>query len=105
MFIDISHSKEDYIIIIENNGKLENNKLNLTSLFDRSISTTENLIIVSRMTNTQLSHKPSFWGLGHYYNKYSFNNYNNVVLYSNPQINIDSIMTETFLDSLVKSKK
>jgi len=105
LFIDISDSKENYIIIIENNGKLENNKLNSTSLFDREIRTTENLVIVNRMSDTQINQIPSFWGLGCYYNKYSFDNYKKVVLYSNPQINMNSKMTETFLDSLIESKK
>jgi hypothetical protein len=105
LLIDISDSKENYVIIIENNGQLENNQLNSISLFDRDIKTTNNLVIVNRLSNTELEEKPSFWGHSYYYNKYSFDKYEKVVLYSNPRINMNGKMTETFLDSLIESKK
>ena len=105
LFIDISDSKENYVIIVENNGQLENSNLNSISLFNNEIKTTDNVIIVDRMPNTNLDKKPSFWGNSHYYNKYSYDKYENVVLFSNPVININDRMSETFIDSLIENKK
>jgi hypothetical protein len=105
LLIDITDSKENYVIIIENNGQLENSKLRSTSFFDNEIVTTDNLIIVNRMPKTTLDRKPSFWGNSHYYNKYSFGKYDKVVLYSNPELNMSNRMSEEFIDSLIERKK
>jgi hypothetical protein len=105
LLIDIADSKENFVVIIENNGRLKSNELISLSLFDRQIKTTESIVIVDRLSTAELEKNPSFWGQSYYYNKYSFDKYEKVVLFSNPRIDMNSKMTENFLDSLIERRK
>lgn len=57
LFIDITDSKENYVIIVKNNGQLDNSNQNSISFFNNEIKTIDNLIIVDRMSKTNLDKK------------------------------------------------
>ena len=104
--IDMTNSKQEFVLIIENPGQLTNTQYSTKSIFDKEIKSTENIIIVDNIPNSiDLKQRPKSWNDAHYYNKYSFDKYENVVLYSSSELKINDCISETFIDSLVKNKR
>ncbi len=102
LFIDLRDSKQSFVLVIENTGQLQNSEFKTKSLYNREIKTIDNLIIVDRIPkNITLKQRPYSWNQGHYYYRYSYNKYKNVVLFSN--LNIDEKISESFIDSIVVS--
>jgi|GEM_PF-1895432 len=104
LVVDITDTKEDYVLIVENNGKLVNSVLNRTSFFGKEIKTSDNLIIVDETPNIELHRRPTLWGGSHYYGVYSYDKYKKVVVYSNSELDMNKKMSEMFVDSLIESK-
>lgn len=104
--IDLSNSKQDFVIIIENPGQLTNTQFTTKSLFDKEIKSNENIIVVDKIpSKIDLNQRPISWNGSHYYNIYSYDKYKKVVLFSNPELNINEHISETFIDSIIINKK
>jgi hypothetical protein len=104
--IDLGDSKQNFVIIIENNGQLSNTKSTAKSFFDNEIKSTENIIIVDGIPkDIRLNVRPNTWNGGHYYNRYSYDKYGEVILFSNPELKINEQISEAFIDSLIESEK
>jgi len=105
LFIDLGESKQDFTIIIENDGTLQNSKSTSLSLFDSEINTDDNLIIVDEIPkDVRLNVRPKSWNGSHYYNRYSYDKYDEVILFSNAEFNFKERISETFIDSLIERK-
>lgn len=104
--IDLSESNQEYTLIIENTGQLTSTELNSKGLFNAEIRSMENLVVVDAIPdNIRLIKRPKKWSKGHYYNKFSFDKHGKVVLFANPSVNIDSMISDAFIDSLIQSKE
>jgi hypothetical protein len=104
--IDLSNSKQDFVIIIENPGQLTNTPFTTKSLFDKEIKSNENIIVVDKIpSKIDLNQRPISWNGSHYYNTYSFDKYKKAVLFSKTDLKRIEHISETFIDSLIINKK
>ena len=104
--IDLRNSKQEFVIVIENSGQLINNQYVTKSFFDKEIKSNENIIVVDEIPDkVDLNQRPISWNGSYYYNIYSFNKYKKVLLFSNPELNINQRISEKFIDSIIKNKK
>ena len=105
LFVDLGESDQDFTIIIENDGTFQITKSNRLSLFNKEIKTDENLIIVDKIPkDVRLNVRPKSWNGSHYYHRYSYDNYDDVILFSNSELNFKERISETFIDSLIERK-
>jgi hypothetical protein len=103
--VNLKQSNNDFVLVVENPGDLVNTEATSASFFNKEFNTTENLIIVSRITTkTSIISRPESWNETNYYNVYTFNKYKKVILFSNPECKMDKKMTELFVDSIIESK-
>jgi hypothetical protein len=105
--IDLRNSKQDFVIVVENPGQFTNTQFTTKSFFDKEINSNENIIVVDKIpSKIDLYQRPITWNGSHYYNVYSYDKYKKVVLFSNPQLNINEHISEIFIDSIItKSNK
>lgn len=102
VFLDFQHKKTEFVILIENPGNLINSQLIDSTLFDKKINVSKNVLIFDKISsNIKLSNTPPTWDQGFYYNNYSFKKYKKVKLYWNPALNLDKRINDRFIDSLL----
>jgi hypothetical protein len=104
--VDLSSSRQEYTLIIENTGQLKNTEAHARTMFDAVIHSTEDLIVIDAIPdNIRLIKRPQDWNGAHYYNKFSLDKYGKVVLFAHPAANMDSRISDAFIDSLVQSRQ
>jgi len=104
--VDLSKSRQEYTLIIENTGQLKNTEVHARTMFNAEIHSTEDLIVVDAIPdNIRLIKRPQDWNGAHYYNKFSLNKYGKVVLFAHPAVNMDSRISDVFIDSLMQSRQ
>jgi len=104
--LDLSDSPQDFVLVIQNTGQLESSNLTNKSLFNKEMHSTENIVIVDAIPrNIRLIKRPNRWNGAHYYNRYSLDKYNEVILFSRPDLNISGRISDAFIDSLIESKE
>ncbi len=104
LIIDIENEEIEYLIILENPGNLQNTKSSYKFPFDKKLTTNKNFIIVNKVFDNIEHHTKAGWENSYYYNKYTFEKYPVVKLYSNTKLNIDKEMSEEFIDRLINNK-
>lgn len=107
--IDISNSKHDYVIVVENPGDVDNTNFNATSFFDREYKSTEEIITMNHIPNNlvRLEH-PKNWD-SNIYDILHFKKYGKVIIFYNADEKISQhvtkIVTEKLIDSLIENRK
>ncbi|SDD30764.1 hypothetical protein [Williamwhitmania taraxaci] len=106
MKINFLNPKDDYVLVLQNPGNLINDTFKRQLSFNKAISTTSNIIIISKAdisSNFEIN-LPLSWNGVFYYNTYKFENYPEVKLYCRPNCNIKDSINQNIIDSLLKNK-
>lgn len=98
--VNITDENIDYLLIIENPGNLENDKLNSIIPRDMNIDTDRNYIIIDEMPDNVDCIISASWSRNFYYKTFEFEKYQKVKLYSKNKM----IVSEEFIDSLIAKK-
>lgn len=98
--VNITNENIDYLLVIENPGNLENDKLNNFIPRNMSIDTDRNYVIIDHMPNEVEYSTSSDWDGVFYYNTFESKKYQKVRLYSKNKM----VVTEEFIDSLIINK-
>ena len=98
--VNITNENIDYLLVIENPGNLENDKLNNFIPRNMSIDTDRNYVIIDEMPNEVEYSTSAAWDGVFYYNTFEFEKYQKVRLYSKNKM----VVTEEFIDSLITNK-
>ena len=100
LIVNITNENIDYLLVIENPGNLENDKLNNFIPRNMSIATDRNYVIVDEMPNEIEYSTSAAWNGVFYYNTFEFEKYKKVKLYSKNKM----VVTEDLIDSLITNK-
>ena len=107
MKINFLNPKDDYVLVIQSPGNLINDTFKRQLSFNKAISTTSNILILSKAdfsSNFEIN-LPLSWNGVFYFNTYSFEKYPEVKLYSIPNCNIKDSINQNLIDSLLKNKQ
>jgi hypothetical protein len=104
--ISFSNPKDDYVLVVQNPGNLINDTFKRQFPFDKDISTTNNIIIVSKedIDSYYDINLPKSWNGVFYYGIYKFDEYPEVRLYCRTGCNIKDSINNTLIDNLLKRK-
>jgi len=100
LIVNITNENIEYLLVIENPGNLENDKLDNFIPMNMSINTDKNYVIVDKMPNEVEYSTSAAWDGVFYYNTFEFEKYQKVKLYSKNKM----VITEEFIDSLIANE-
>ena len=100
LIVNITNENIDYLLVIENPGNLENDKLNNFIPSNRSIDTDKNYVIIKKTPKEIEFSTSADWDGVFYYNTFEFEKYQKVTLFSKYKMEV----TEKFIDSLISNK-
>lgn len=104
--ISFLNPKDDYVLVVRNPGNLTNDTFKRQFPFNKDISTTNNIIIISKedIDSYYDINLPKSWNGVFYYGIYKFDKYPEVRLYCRPGCYIKDSINNTLIDSLLKIK-
>lgn len=100
--IEQLNQNNQFLIVIENNGKLKNDKSEFRFPFNSKIKTNGNFVISKNLPEDIYIIAPKNWNNSYYYNVYYYPNYPKVVLFAKVESNMDSITILKYIEQNVK---
>ena len=79
--IEQLNQESEFMIVIENNGKLENDSYKYKFPFNKKIQTHNNFVIVENLPQGIDVKTPNRWNNSYYYNIYNYQEYPKVVIF------------------------
>lgn len=83
--INVLNPDIPYLMVIENNGNLQNTVSSYRFPFSRIIETRDSIIVVKNLTKFPEIHIPTKWAEGYVYDEFSFPEYPKILLFLNPE--------------------
>jgi len=96
------NQNSEFMILIENNVKLINNKYNYDFPFNKKIITTKNYVIAKNLPQNIDLKTPNNWDNSYYYNIYKYPKYPKVILFGKISSNTDSLQVLNYIENNVK---
>jgi|SRR5579871_921060 len=91
-----------FLIVIENNGKLKDDKSEYKFPFNSQIKTNRNFVIYKSLPEDIHIIAPKNWNGSYYYNVYNYSNYPKVVLFGKTESNMDSLTILNYIEQNVR---
>lgn len=100
--IEQLNQNSEFMIVIENNGKLKNNDYDYKFPFNKKIKTTKNYVIAEKLPQSIDIKSPKNWENFYYYNIYNYPKYPKVVLFAKTSSDIDSLKVLRYIEANIK---
>lgn len=89
--IEQLNQESEFIIVIENNGKLKNDSYSYKFPFSKKIQTNKNFVIAENLPQDINVETPISWNNSFYYNIYNYQDFKKVVIFGKTSSNMDSL--------------
>lgn len=100
--IEPLNQESEFMIVIENNGKLKNDSYKYKIPFKKQIQTHNNFVIVENLTQDIDVKTPNSWNNSYYYNVYNYQEYPKVVIFGKTTRNMDSLKVLEYIKKEIK---
>lgn len=100
--IEQLNQESEFMIVIENNGKLENDSYKYKFPFNKKIQTHNNFVIAENLPQEIDVKTPNSWNNSYYYNIYNYQEYLKVVIFGKNSSNMDSLKVLEYIKNEIK---
>ena len=100
--IEQLNQNSEFMIVIENNGKLTNDDFEYKFPFNKRIRTNKNFVIAKKLPQDIDIKSPKNWGNSYYYNVYNYQKYHKVVLFGKISSDMDSLKVLKYIETNAK---
>ena len=100
--IEQLNPNSQFLIVIENNGKLKEDKSEYKFPFNAKIKTNREFVIYKNIPDDIDITVPKGWNNSYYYNVYNYKNYPKVVLFAKDENRMDSTTILNYIEQNVK---
>ena len=100
--IEQLNQESEFMIVIENNGKLENDSYKYKFPFNKKIQTHNNFVIAENLPQDIDVKTPNSWKNSYYYNIYNYQEYPKVVIFGKTSSNMDSLKVLEYIKNEIK---
>lgn len=100
--IEQLNQNSEFMIVIENNGKLTNDDFDYIFPFNKRIRTSKNFVIAKNLPQDIDIKSPKNWNNSYYYNIYNYQKYPKVVLFGKTSSDMDSLKVLKYIETNIK---
>ena len=100
--IEQLNQESEFMIVIENNGKLENDSYKYKFPFNKKIQTHNNFVIAENLPPDIDVKTPNSWNNSFYYNIYNYQEYPKVVIFGKTSSNMDSLKVLEYIKKEIR---
>lgn len=96
------NQNSEFMIVVENNGALTNDRFDYKFPFGKKISTNRNFVVAKKLPSNIDLKTPRSWDNSYSYDIYHYQKYPKVILYRKISIKMDSLKVLQFIETNIK---